>query len=174
MKNQDDYLDVKEKTIILGLGNPLRSDDGIGIAVVEALRESCALPDAITIMDAGTSDLEALLFMQGYHRAFLIDAADLGGEPGDWRCIPIHNISSIPEVLTHYGSFHHAGLKDAIALGQALEILPKEIYIYAVQPQDLQLSIGLSQSNSTATQEIIEDLLNRLVRSREQLRNLNE
>jgi len=149
------------KTIILGLGNPLRRDDGIGPAVVEALRKSHSLPEEITIIDAGTSDLEALLLMQGYQRAFIIDAANIGATPGDWRCIPIEEICLIPNVLPHYGSFHNAGLKDAIALGEALGILPKEIFIYAVQPQDLQISIGLSESNSAAVQEITKDLLER-------------
>ncbi len=167
MKNQTYRLELQKKTIILGLGNLLRCDDGIGIAVVEALRESCVLPDDIMVMDAGTSDLEALLMMQGYQRAFLIDAADFGGAPGAWRCIPIHDLSLIPEVLTDYGSFHHAGLKEAITLGQTLEILPKEVFIYAVQPQDLQISIGLSECNAAAIKEIIEDLFQRLGRKME-------
>lgn len=150
------------KTIILGLGNPLRRDDGIGIAVVEALRKSYSLPEKLTLIDAGTSDLEALLLMQGYQRAFIIDAADIGSTPGDWRCIAIKDISFIPKVLSHYGSFHNAGLKDAIALGEVLGILPQEIYIYAVQPQELQISVGLSESNSAAVQEITKDLHERL------------
>jgi hydrogenase maturation protease len=154
--------DIRMKTIILGFGNPLRGDDGIGIAIVQALLESSSLPDGITVVDAGTSNLEALLLMQGYQRAFIIDAADFGGVPGEWRCMSIHDISFIPGVLRQYGSYHNAGLKDAIALGQSLRILPEEIFIYAVQPQDLQLSVGLSQSNSAAVREITKDLLNKL------------
>jgi hydrogenase maturation protease len=151
-----------KKTIILGTGSPLRRDDGIGVAVVEALKGSHSLPDDITIMDAGTSGVDVLLLMQGYHRVFIIDAADIGGTPGDWRCIPIEDISIIPEDLIKYGSLHNAGLKEAIALGQILEILPEEISIYAVQPQDLQISIGLSDTNSRAAHEIVEDLIQRL------------
>ncbi len=162
LKNDHFYLDSDKKTIILGMGNPLRCDDGIGVAVVEALKRSNSLAENITIIDAGTSGLQALLVMQGYQRVFIIDAADIGGAPGDWRCIPIEDISFILEGLTKYGSFHNAGLKDAIALGQVLEILPEEIYIYAVQPQDLQISIGLSDSNTTAALEIVENLIQRL------------
>ncbi|OGO20028.1 MAG: hypothetical protein A2Z14_18735 [Chloroflexi bacterium RBG_16_48_8] len=164
MKVESNTINLNMKTIVLGLGNPLRHDDGIGATVVEALRQSPSLPENLTIIDAGTSDLQALLLMQGYQRAFLIDAADFGGTPGEWRCVSIRDISFIPEVLPHYGSFHNAGLRDAIALGEALEILPKEIFIYAVQPEDLQISIGLSESNSAAVQEITKDLLERLGR----------
>jgi hydrogenase maturation protease len=161
-KNKGFCLDTDKKTIILGMGNPLRRDDGIGVAVVETLKRSYSHSENITIMDAGTSGLQALILMQGYQQAFIIDAADIGEAPGDWRCIPIEKISFILEGLTKYGSFHNAGLKDAIALGQVLEILPEEIYIYAVQPQDLQISIGLSDSNATAAFEIVEDLIQRL------------
>lgn len=164
MKRERLALDTEIKTIIIGLGNTLRRDDGIGVAIVETLKESSRLPEQITVIDAGTSDLEALLLMQGYQRVFLIDAADFGGEPGDWRCISLDDISFIPDVLTKYGSFHNAGLRDAIALGQTLEILPKEIFIYAIQPQDTQVSVGLSKPNSVAVGEIMEDLLLRLGR----------
>jgi hydrogenase maturation protease len=162
LENEDFCLDIDKKTIILGMGNPLRRDDGIGVAVVETLKKSYSHSENITIMDAGTSSLQALLLMQRYQRVFIIDAADIGGFPGDWRCIPIEDISFIPEGLTKYGSFHNAGLKDAIILGQILEILPEEIYIYAVQPQDLQISISLSDSIATAALEIVEDLIQRL------------
>ena len=154
--------DTEIKTIIIGLGNPLRHDDGIGVAVVETLKQSSRLPEQITVIDAGTSYLEALLLMQGYQRVFLIDAADIGGAPGDWQCIPIDDISFIPDILTKYGSFHNAGLRDAIALGQTLGILPREIFIYAIQPQDTRVAVGLSKPNSVAVGEIMEDLLLRL------------
>jgi hydrogenase maturation protease len=150
------------KTIVLGMGNPLRCDDGIGVAVVLTLKKSYPLSENITIMDAGTSGLEALLLMQGYQRAFIIDAADIGGAPGDWRCIPIEELSFIPEGLAKSGSAHQAGLKEVIALGQVLGTLPEEIFIYAVQPQDLQISIGLSDTNAAALHEIVEDLIHRL------------
>ena len=162
MENENVAQEPEIKTMIIGIGNPLRRDDGIGVAIIEALEESSRFPDQIATIDVGTSDLQALLLMQGYHRVFLIDAADIGGAPGDWRCISINDISFIPDKLLRYGSFHHAGLRDAIALGQALEILPEEIFIYAVQPQDTQISMGLSKPNSDAVEEIIEDLILRL------------
>jgi len=161
LKKEGNVHITNEKIIILGLGNPLRRDDGIGVAVVEALKEYHALPEDITIIDAGTSNVDLLLLMQGYQRAYIIDAAEFGGDPGEWRCIPIQDISFDMEVQTRYESYHHANLKDAISLGQALGILPKQIFIYAVQPQDLQISIGLSEPTSVAAQEITEDLLHR-------------
>ena len=162
LKKDHFYLGTDKKTIVLGMGNPLRGDDGIGVAVLETLKASYWFSENITIMDAGTSSLQALLVMQGYQRVFIIDAADIGGAPGDWRCISIEELSIIPEGLIKYGSFHNAGLKDAIALGQILEILPEEMMIYAVQPQDLQISIGLSDTIATAAHEIVEDLIQRL------------
>jgi hydrogenase maturation protease len=161
---ESDNLNIRSTTIIIGLGNPLRCDDGIGVAVVEELRHSSSLPENVTIIDAATSDLEALLLMQGYQCVFIIDAANFGGAPGDWRCISIKDFNLIPDVLINYGSFHNMGLKDAISIGQTLNILPTEIYIYAVQPEELKISLGLSDSVSTAVQEVTKDIFERLKR----------
>jgi hydrogenase maturation protease len=69
-------------TLVLALGNPLRGDDGVGAAVLNALP---ALPPGVTGMDGGTPGLGLVLSLQGYDRAIILDAAEMGEMPGTWR-----------------------------------------------------------------------------------------
>jgi hydrogenase maturation protease len=154
--------DAHVRTIVLGIGNPLRGDDGIGVAIVEMLKELSLNSDDIAIVDTGISELDTLLWMQNYQRAFIIDAAEIGGEAGEWCCIQIDDISFNSNALSKCRSFHNSSLEDAIALGRVLGILPEEIFIYAIQPQMTQFSMGLSEPNSLAAKEVIEDLLSKL------------
>jgi hydrogenase maturation protease len=121
------------KALILGLGNPFRGDDGVGPAVIAALR-SRKLPADVVAMDGGTPGLETVLIWQGYDRVIIVDAADMGIRPGNWkRFLPGEASLQMGEGAMR-GTLHDAGLAEAIALAEALEILPPEIVFYCVQP----------------------------------------
>lgn len=128
-------------TLILGLGNPLRGDDGIGPAVVEWLHRQGLPPDTVAI-DGGTGGLDLVLTMMGYRRVLIVDAAELGCAPGAWRCFrpdPARIETAEPTL-----SMHQAGLAEALALAAALHILPEEVIVFGVQPAQLDWAPGLS------------------------------
>jgi hydrogenase maturation protease len=66
---------------IIGCGNPVRSDDGAGVAVLQALRGH-ALPADVALVDAGTSGLEVMFQVRGARRVIIVDACRSGSEPG--------------------------------------------------------------------------------------------
>ncbi len=131
----------EHSTLILGLGNPLRGDDGIGPAVVEWLR-SQGLPPGTLALDGGTAGLDLVLTMMGYRRVLIVDAAELGGTPGTWACFrpdPAHVETAEPTL-----SMHQAGLAEALALAAALRVLPEEVIVFGVQPAQTGWAPGLS------------------------------
>ncbi|MBE2196144.1 MAG: hydrogenase maturation protease [Anaerolinea sp.] len=130
-------------TLVLALGNPLRGDDGVGAAVLAYL-ENCVLPPGVTLLDGGTPGLETALIIRDYGRVIIIDAAEMGTAPGTWRRFsPSHgHLREDQEALR--GTLHNAGLAEALALAQALGILPSEIVIYGVQPEIIGWEPGLS------------------------------
>jgi hydrogenase maturation protease len=78
------------KRAIIGMGNPLMGDDGVGVRLVEMLREEVessawAPPEGIELVSAGADALLAGAVIAESPSALLIDAADLGGDPGDYR-----------------------------------------------------------------------------------------
>ena len=128
-------------TLVLGLGNPLRGDDGVGPVVIGWLRER-GLPSGVAAIDEDIASLALVLTLENCRRAIIIDAADMGCAPGAW-------VRFTPDRVQLKGndsalSLHTAGLADALALGAALGKLPDEVIIFGVQPAQLEWSPGLS------------------------------
>jgi len=145
-------------TLILALGNPLRGDDGIGAAVLEALPN---LPPDVTVLDGGTPGLDLVLRLQGHDRVIILDAADMGEPPGVWRCLTPESVRGLDPQLR--GNLHAAGLAEALTLGEALGILPPEIRILGIQPATIDWSPGLSPEVARVIPEVCEAVL-RLLR----------
>jgi hydrogenase maturation protease len=130
-------------TLVLGLGNSLRGDDGAGPAVAAALL-LLDLPPQVDVVDGGVAGLETVLLLQGYERVIIVDAADMGLEPGEWRRITpdTAEIKSIENRLR--GTLHAAGLAEALVLAEALDVLPDTLIIYGIQPKKIDWSPALS------------------------------
>jgi hydrogenase maturation protease len=131
------------KTLVLGLGNPLRGDDGVGSAVIEALRERGGYGGQVELIDGGTPGLEIVLMLQGRAHVVVVDAADLGLEPGAWRRFTPDEINLTAGAAME-GTLHDAGLLEALALAEALGVLPSRLVIFGVQPGSVGWEQGLT------------------------------
>ncbi len=155
----------QHSTLILGLGNSLRGDDGVGPAVIEWLDRQVLPPDVETI-DGGTSGLDIVSILMGRERAIIVDAANVGQAPGRWlRFTP--DVAHTPRAAQLKEndtplSLHSAGLAEALALGAALNVLPPTIMIYGVQPQNLDWSPQLSDVAQAAVTEVGQAILREL------------
>ncbi len=128
-------------TLVLALGNPLRGDDGAGPAVLERLA-ACPLPDGVELIDGGLAGLETALHLQHRQRAIILDAADFGAAPGTWQRVSLDALHlAAPE---GFPGLHAAGLREALLLGEALGILPPDVILYLIQPQQTGWGEGLS------------------------------
>jgi hydrogenase maturation protease len=141
-------------TLVLALGNPLRGDDGVGAAVLQALP---ALPPSVTGLDGGTAGLGLVLSLQGYDRAIIIDAADMGETPGTWRRFTPDSLHTRKPDLR--GTLHDAGLAEALLLGEALQALPPEIIIFGIQPREVGWSPGLTPAVAAAIPGLCEAIM---------------
>lgn len=145
-------------TLILALGNPLRGDDGIGAAVLEAIDRQ-VLPPEVTLIEGGTPGLETVLLLQDYDRALIIDAADMGQPPGTWRCFTPESALLAAGDLALRGTVHYAGLAEALALGAALNVLPLTILIFGVQPESIGWTPGLSAAAAAAVAPVAQAVI---------------
>ncbi len=121
------------KTLILGLGNPIRCDDGVGNQVAKSLEKRISSPE-VKVIEADTSGFGLLDFLQNFDRAIIIDAIQTPqGEVGQIHRLSLEDLA-IPSqpVLTH-----GVDLPTAIKFGQELGLpLPQEIVIFAVEVED--------------------------------------
>lgn len=144
-------------TLILGLGNPLRADDGVGPAVIAELRQH-DLPADIEVIDGGTPGLETILYFQDHERAIIVDAADMNQPPGHWVRVEYGQVE-LQGAAGLRGTLHAAGLAEALELGNALDALPRAIIIYAIQPQDVGWTEGLSTPVQAAVPQVCTAIL---------------
>jgi len=126
---------------IIGLGNPLRSDDGVGVRVAEMLSAQ-PLPDGVEVLDGGTQGLGLVNLLEGRQRVILIDAADVGKPPGEFLRFTLDEANLLGD--DQHLSIHAAGLRDALLLAHALKLLPDQVIIFGVQPASLEWGSGLS------------------------------
>lgn len=128
------------KTAVLGIGNPLRRDDGVGIRVIQLMQAKGKYP-SIDIIDGGTSpDLFSLLD-EDTEKLIVVDALRTGGTPGHIFRLKL-NESNIAEEPA--SSMHGLGLLDSLKMMVRLGIKPPEVTIIGIEPCDVSNGLNLS------------------------------
>jgi hydrogenase maturation protease len=131
----------KGRVLILGLGNLLLGDEGVGIHAVREL-EKRALPPQVDVVDGGTAGLNLLDLMQGYERVIIVDAVDAGEEPGTILRFTPQEVCS--ETQGAPLSLHQTQVLEVLELATYLgQPLPR-IVIYGIQAQAIDWSTELS------------------------------
>lgn len=128
-------------TLVLGVGNILLQDEGIGVRVIERLNETCTFPDEVRVLDGATMGLDLIGFLDDVERLLVIDAVEAGRPPGS--IIRMAN-EEIPAFLAHKISPHQVGLTDILSAARLLDILPRSVVLLGVQPASLQTGLELS------------------------------
>lgn len=142
--------------MILGIGNTLYGDDGLGVRVAENLSKY-RLPPGVSVEVAELNGVDLVLRMEGWPRVILIDAVQMGTKPGTWRRFKPEEVRLVAEGQGF--SLHESGVASALELAQALGKLPEQVIIYGVEPQTLEVQEELSPSVQAAIPELIQNIL---------------
>lgn len=155
---------VKHKTLVLGLGNPILSDDGVGVRVALALAHRLPPDSGIEISEASVGGLELMERLVGYDRVILIDAMKTGTHPpGTVQRMSLDGLHRISPTQ-HSASAHDTSLVTAWQLGQAAGLaLPRDITILAVEVENIEdFSEEMTPAVTAAVPGMIADVLNLL------------
>ena len=149
------------QTAILGFGNPVRADDGVGIYVIEQLQHRLGTRDDLSLFDMGTSAFEVLFKIRGHERIILVDAVVNTDEPvGTLYKVPAAEleaqIEDDPLVFLH-------GLKWNQALSYARKMLgtdyPEDIEVYLVSIESTRFNVGMSEAAIAAGDRLVDIIL---------------
>jgi hydrogenase maturation protease len=130
----------KHKIAVLGIGNPLCRDDGIGIIVIQAMRDSGRYPD-IALIDGGTAPDLLSLLDEDVSKLVIIDALKGGGPPGSIYRLAISHANITEETPV---SLHGLGVLDSLLLMKKLGMPQPEVTIVGVEPADVSHGLKLS------------------------------
>ena len=147
------------RTLLIGIGNIYRRDDGVGIAVVRRVRP--LLPPTVDVLE-WTGDLVSLLEVWQVPRCIVVDALRSGGSPGEVLRIEPHR-ASLP-AGRRFSSTHTVGLEDVIALAHVLNQLPSVLILYGIEGAEFGEGEGLSPEVEKAIKEVVYCILEDVLR----------
>ena len=145
--------------LILGVGNILLGDEGIGIRVVEELENRFSFPEEVMLLDGGTAGIELLRYIEGRDLLILIDAMRAGLAPGTVFKVEGEDV---PKRFMTKISPHQIGLSDLLAAGILSDMIPKQLVLFGVEPECLETGITISAVVEASLEKIIGAILEEL------------
>lgn len=143
--------------LVLGVGNILLSDEGIGVRVVEALEQRYRLPLEVEVLDGGTAGMELMEAMANRTHLIIVDAiVSRKSAPGS---LLILRDGEVPALFNNKISPHQLGLSDVLSALRFTDEFPQKITLVGVIPQSLTPHIGLTPKVQASLEPALEAVL---------------
>ncbi len=134
---------MKKKIAVLGLGNPLMADEGIGCRIIENFLTQADRYPHIDFIDAGTGGMTILHLIAGRQKVILIDCAHMGTKPGTIKRFTPDDVQSVKK-LAHQ-SPHEADILKILAMAKQLGQYPDKVIIFGIEPEKIEPKQKLSE-----------------------------
>jgi hydrogenase maturation protease len=143
------------KTLLIGVGNEYRRDDGVGLIVARAIREK-QLPSVIVKEESGEGAalIEA---WQGFQNVIIVDTVSSGAMPGTIFRIDAKK-EIVPIKFFHY-STHAFGVAEAVELARAMNLLPPNFMVYGIEGENFAAGVDISSPVKEAANQVIEQIV---------------
>jgi hydrogenase maturation protease len=147
--------------LVLGLGNILMSDDGVGVKVVERLREKYKFPERVGVLDGGIRGLALMPCLEGIRKLIVVDAVASFKTPGDLTRLAGEEVleSQTQKVFSHQG-----GLADLLLAARFTKLYPEEVILWGVEPAVVTPGMGLSPPIAARVDDLVEKIMEELRR----------
>ncbi|MFL7867185.1 MAG: HyaD/HybD family hydrogenase maturation endopeptidase [Anaerolineales bacterium] len=148
------------QTLILGVGNLLMSDEGVGVHVIQRLVADYRLPERVQVLDGGTLGMDLLYYLEGVENLLLVDAVQARKEPG--TLVRLEG-EAVPAFMSIKISPHQLGVPDMLAAAKLKgDCYPQRIVLWGVQPELMEIGLDLSPKVESQVEPIIEKILEQL------------
>jgi hydrogenase maturation protease len=147
---------MQGKKLVLGLGNTIMADDGVGPRVIELLKADSRVPADLELLDGGTLGLDLLPYLEGVSLLVIVDAVETGKAAGTMLRL---SGEDVPVAMETKLSPHQMGMKDLLAVARLMGQLPESIVLIGVQPERLEMDTELSPT----VHNVLPDLVNMVI-----------
>ncbi len=144
------------KALVLGLGNILLSDEGVGVHVVRLLRERYEFPQEVEVLDGGTLGLDLLPYVEEARRLLLIDAVQMDIPAGTVARLEGDEVMAIFRMQI---SPHQMGVHDLLAAARLLDHYPDQVVLWGIQPAVLDVGLELSPPVANQVESLVRNVL---------------
>lgn len=149
-----------DRILIVGVGNALLRDEGLGVHVARALQAmKPALPEHVDVFEAGTLMMDALPRMTSYSRVIVVDAVRAGKRPGSIYRIEADDGPATPPECGEAVSLHEIGVAETLSIGALMGLKPKSTLIVGAEPERIEPGTELSPRLVKAARRIVSMLL---------------
>lgn len=145
------YDDYDNSIVVLGVGNILLTDEGLGVHVVEDLKANYTFTPQVTLIDGGTMGMELLTYMRGMKKILLIDAINGGKNPGTVYEFPHRELE---QYFTDHISVHEVGMQDILRIRAIQENPLEDAIVIGVEPESLEIGFEPSKAVQQALPEV--------------------
>lgn len=142
--------------LVLGLGNCLIEDEGVGIAAIEYLQNHYDFPDEIELLDGGTSGMGLLDDLRSREHVIVLDAVRTGHKPGE---LVVLKHEQVPAFFRSKVSPHQLALSDVLAVLTLTDEQPRKLSVIGVEPVSLKTRIGLSDLVKKQLKPMVAELI---------------
>ena len=138
---------------IIGVGNPFKGDDGIGVELVKEI-ENRGVPSGVKTFEVGSSTFDILHIMKDLDEVIIIDAVRFGADPAEHRFFTVQDVESLGDSETAHGT----DILEILNLSENLGERPEKVLVMGIQPKETELSEEFSQPIKERLPELVEIL----------------
>ena len=150
---------MQPQILVLGLGNILLQDEGMGVKALECLTAQYRLPANVRPVDGGTMGLDLLSYLEGVTDLLVIDAVHTGQPPG--TLVRLAG-DEIPAALSHKMSMHQVGLQELLAVSELQGMLPSCVVVCGMEPASLDWGLDLSPPVASHLDSLVQSVVRQL------------
>jgi hydrogenase maturation protease len=143
---------------VLGLGNLVHADDGVGVHAIDLLQRDPRVPPGVVLLDGGTQGLSLLPHITGFPRLLVVDAVDAGQPPGALMCFKGKALDGLPGKA----SVHQLGFADLMIAMHLLGDSPEEVVVLGVQPLSTEWVAELTPPVQNALGALVDAVIDQL------------
>jgi hydrogenase maturation protease len=144
----------RNKTVVLGLGNPLMRDEGIGTVLIEKFSANTDKFPGIDFIDGGTGGMSILYLIEDRQKVIIIDCAYMNTAPGTIKKFTPEQVESVKK-LAHQ-SLHEIDISKVIELAGQLGNRPPQIIFFGIEPEKVEQGQGLSETLKSKMQTYLD------------------
>ena len=149
------------KTLVLGIGNVLLQDEGLGVHALAELQRRFTFDEGVELLDGGTAGVELMRYLDGREHVVVIDAIAAGHPPGSVFRVEGEDV---PRTFHQRISPHQIGLSDVLATALITDALPAEIVMFGVEPHTMKTGLALTPVVEASLDKLVDTVVGELRR----------